>query len=786
VGVAASLGVEDRLAAARINWPSLIETILAVAAIAALFPQFDHLAADDAGRGGRFADTAISVGGLPERVLPSLCASHGALAEPMVRDRLCRRSELRSEASLTNQIPLLLVSAYAETARAFRRPLAEAEKRRAELRLQQREGLGDLLSLSNDIEAIDAEVEPYAARYALGGGEDAAPLPLACTFERVKSALAGPAERGETASANALLLLGAALDGHGATPALAEAALLPRSSAGAVCAALPLTEALSRASLLTADARQARLRADKNEAMRELLHTAAWQWAAWMLAGLVLIKLARRPGFALTGVALALAIWPAAAWIGRVPWPFATGFEPGRASASLTAAPAPFVLALLGAAIVVLVASLWWQKRMPSVPQTLASRIGYPGLVVATGLGWLLLLDLSANGHFSNRYLALYHQGHLWLGMLVLTVIAFLRPGIGRALGWTLSMIDALMGYLRRSLGSLLMTAVAVMLIAGAVAAVGVLANRQQISSEMARLCLIIGVAWFFFLRGGPLAQRLAHSGGSLVSLLRYVWPLFCIVLVVIGIQLIARYLGPLLIACYGAGAFVAASIAMWWRERSGAHRAAFALAMALFVSWIIGTTIALFQLGSLHDVTAGRLENLAAPLASANDQLALVTWFQRAAPPDGFGIGAVPWCGHSSALGCAGVPAQIQSDYTLTALVGAFGWTIAWIVVIGGAIWLHRLIRHHGRVTRGEPRLLAASEHMVNDDQALISWIGVAWVVLALCQLAVTVAGNLAVLPLTGVTFPFVSFGMTSLVVNMAMLGLVISVSVPPGGARA
>jgi cell division protein FtsW (lipid II flippase) len=50
---------------------------------------------------------------------------------------------------------------------------------------------------------------------------------------------------------------------------------------------------------------------------------------------------------------------------------------------------------------------------------------------------------------------------------------------------------------------------------------------------------------------------------------------------------------------------------------------------------------------------------------------------------------------------------------------------------------------------------------------------------VLALCQLAVTVAGNLAVIPLTGVTFPFVSFGMTSLVVNMAMLGLAVNLNV-------
>ena len=118
---------------------------------------------------------------------------------------------------------------------------------------------------------------------------------------------------------------------------------------------------------------------------------------------------------------------------------------------------------------------------------------------------------------------------------------------------------------------------------------------------------------------------------------------------------------------------------------------------MALFVGWISATTFALFELGTFDDMTAARLENLAAPLASANDQLALVTWFQRAAPPAGFGIGAVPWCGYASATGCPGVPAQIQSDYTLTALVGVFGWTAAWALTIGCALWLHRLIRHHG-----------------------------------------------------------------------------------------
>jgi cell division protein FtsW (lipid II flippase) len=775
----ASVGVRPTSGATR--WPALIETVLALAAVAVLIPSFDHLAADDSGRDRRFADVALAVGGLPEKILPLLCKSHGALAEPLVRERLCRGSE-RSGVAQADAMPPVVADAYAQTVRAFRRPLADAEARRAELRLQQREGLGDLLELDSAIEAIDAELQPYIDRYALTGRDGAAPQSLLCAFQSVKSAVATGSERGEVAAANALLLLGGAFDGHGATPALAGAALLPANrSTDAGCGKLGLADALSSAAALMAEAREARIHVAKNAAMRDLLRSAGWQWAAWMMAGLVLVKLARRPSFAAPGVALALVVWSVAAWVGQVPWPFGIdrAFEPARETVGWLALPRPFVLALLAAAAFVLALSPWLGKRLPSAPQAPASRIGYPGLVVATGLGWLLLLDLSANGNFANRYLALYHQGHLWLGMLTLTTIAFLRPSLGRALGRMLSTIDAVTSAARRRAGSAVMTIAALLAMLVIVGAVGaLLSNVPQITSEIGKLWLIIGASWFFFLRGDPLVQRLARSGGSLVSFVRYVGPLLFVVGVLVGVQIITHDMGPLLIASYGAGAFVAAAMAHWWHQRSGAYAGAFVLAIALFVAWIVAITLGLFELGPMHEVTAGRLENLAAPLASANDQLALVTWFQHAAPVAGFGIGSVPWCGHASALGCPGVPAQIQSDYTLTALVGAFGWTAAWTVTIGCAIWLHRLIRHHGRATRGEPRLVGVAGRLVNDDQALVSWLGLTWVVLALCQLAVTVAGNLAVLPLTGVTFPFVSFGMTSLVVNMAMLGLCINVT--------
>jgi cell division protein FtsW (lipid II flippase) len=524
----------------------------------------------------------------------------------------------------------------------------------------------------------------------------------------------------------------------------------------------------------------------KNDATRALLHNAGWQWAAWMVAGLAFVKLARTRMPAAGGIALALVFWAAAAWAGRVPWPFAAdrSFDPGRLEARWDAMPARFVIALLAASALFAALALWRKGAALPVRETAASRIGYPGFVVATGVGWLLLLDLSANGPPGNRYLALYHHGHLWLAMLALSVLVFARRSIARATAVSLAIADELGGRIARLIGPGLAAAALVALVAALVGATGaLLSGVRQFTSELGRVWLIVGVAWFFFLRGAPSAERIARRGPLLASLLRYAWPLVFVGVVLAGMMLVTRDMGPLLIASYGAGAFLAAAIAMAWHVRSDRTRAPALLAVLLFAAWIGAITDLVFRFGAIDEVTSGRLENLAAPFASANDQLALVSWFRDAAPPGGFGLGAVPWCGYASGTACAGVPAQIQSDYTFTALAGAFGMTGAWTLTLGCALWLHRLIRHHGRVTRGEPRFVRSGGRVVADDQAFVSWVAVCWVVLTLCQLAVTVAGNLAVLPLTGVTFPFVSFGMTSLVVNAALLALCLNVGVPGDG---
>ncbi len=119
---------------------------------------------------------------------------------------------------------------------------------------------------------------------------------------------------------------------------------------------LTAADALARTGSLVAEARQSSLFAAKDEAMRELLRTAGWQWAGAMLLGLVFVIASRRPSSSALGVALALATWAAAAYAARVPWPLAgeQSFVPARDSLALPGSPAPFVLGLLALAASVL------------------------------------------------------------------------------------------------------------------------------------------------------------------------------------------------------------------------------------------------------------------------------------------------------------------------------------------------------------------------------------------------------------------------------------------------
>ena len=181
---------------------------------------------------------------------------------------------------------------------------------------------------------------------------------------------------------------------------------------------------------------------------------------------------------------------------------------------------------------------------------------------------------------------------------------------------------------------------------------------------------------------------------------------------------------------------------------------------------------------GQLGTRIRERVESAQQPFLASNDQMAHVLWFQEAAKEaGGFDFGAVPWCGEVAGS-CRGVPPQIQSDYMFTAVLGVFGPWLSWVLLAFFVLWLWRLARSHPAVTSGR----ADSD---DPGQAWMSWITLCWVGLTLTQMAVTVAGNLCWLPLTGITFPFVSFGAWSLLANAFFLALALNLNRRRGGGH-
>jgi len=230
---------------------------------------------------------------------------------------------------------------------------------------------------------------------------------------------------------------------------------------------------------------------------------------------------------------------------------------------------------------------------------------------------------------------------------------------------------------------------------------------------------------------------------------------------------------GPLFVLVYAASILVGTAFAFAFVDKAG-YRPWLAGAVGVLVAgaWVYLMTFSLYSLPAPLARIAERLSSVRNPFGSTNDQMAIITWFQESAPAQGYGFGSIPWCGELAGAACRGVPKQIQSDYVFTAFAGVYGKATALLLVALLALWLVRVVIHHGRASRG----VVSVESAALTQQAWLSWIAVCWVGLTLAQLAITVAGNLGWLPLTGITFPFASFGAWSLLANTFFLALAMS----------
>lgn len=123
--------------------------------------------------------------------------------------------------------------------------------------------------------------------------------------------------------------------------------------------------------------------------------------------------------------------------------------------------------------------------------------------------------------------------------------------------------------------------------------------------------------------------------------------------------------------------------------------------------------------------------------------------------------IASGAWMGSGLGLGSAERVAVVASDYIFAALSEEFGIFFAMCVLM-----IYLLLMLRGTLVAMNARLRFHALTAFGCVFALT------------VQMLLIVAGNLHILPLTGVTLPFVSAGGSSMISSMAMIGLVLGVS--------
>lgn len=372
-----------------------------------------------------------------------------------------------------------------------------------------------------------------------------------------------------------------------------------------------------------------------------------------------------------------------------------------------------------------------------------------PGWWLFTATACLLVLDQSLHFHERLRFLAL-EQWWAWC------VSAFLLPLAAWLAPWLLSGVQRLShalwsrGSKIRVVGRWIFGIVMVLAFD--------LAHRQNIpqhvTGELLKLvfifCLCGWCVWKM-----PLAAQLWHAGQARISL-RYLGGAMVLLVLMAAAAFVTSDKGPLLVM---------------------------ALAMAVLLSTVLGWTggigllmvgfAAIFLLGVELDVVGERLQAWRDPFTADRDDMARLMWFQaEAARLDwGFGVGQVPWCGASRLDVCHGLPLQLQSDYTFTALMGWWGPWGAWLWLLLFSAYVYRALVYCARVSPSllTPQALLKPAHV---RQVFAVHLLFLFAVLILMQSWITVAGNLGWLPLTGVTWPLVSYGKSSLWISTFFVG--------------
>jgi len=262
-------------------------------------------------------------------------------------------------------------------------------------------------------------------------------------------------------------------------------------------------------------------------------------------------------------------------------------------------------------------------------------------------------------------------------------------------------------------------------------------------TTELIKLLLLFFLAGYLAERGSVLASPRLKFAGRTYSSLPYLVPLLAMLVAAIGALALLKDLGSIAL-------LVLLAVGMLY----------LATGRLRFVGWGV----------ALLGLTA-----LAGYVAFDHAQIRIDTWLDPNADPGGSGyqtmqatyaIQAGGITGEGMGLGLPETIPAAPTDYVFSAIAEELG-----LAGAAGVLLLYLLLLFSGLRAALDARDSYA--RMLSSGASLL--IGI--------QATVIIAGNLRLIPTTGITLPFVSYGGSSLVVNFAIVGLLIGIS---GAARA
>lgn len=384
----------------------------------------------------------------------------------------------------------------------------------------------------------------------------------------------------------------------------------------------------------------------------------------------------------------------------------------------------------------------------------------YPLFVGFITFGLLILFDLSGRSYLSLRYIFLNHfKDIFWAFVLV----SFARP-ISGIVAWGLkniianSMLHVYWDELKANknkafawLGGLALAFLGL--------AVTIHSDSAKVA-ELAKIWLMVFLGVFLAINQRGLINHLFFRSKKMTALL-----LFAVALPFLALG-IANEKGTMLVFLFMFTFLVGVALSNKIFQMGGRG---YIIGVLSSTAILLLLMMGLVNLSGFDARTAERVNAWVNPFIATNDQMAILHWFRDSVPMLGYGLGDIPWCGYHLS-GCQGVPLQMQSDYTITSVMAVVGIPLAIALMAVYFGWLVLIARQ---------QMAYASEQvksrLLSGGYFLLAWVILLWIVITVFQALVTISGNLGVLPLTGVTLPFLSYGTSNLWLNSILLSLAL-----------